>query len=219
MSPPGYLERVRAICDKYDLLFIADEVVTGFGRTGAWFGVNHSGVTPDIMTFAKGLSSGYLPLGAAIIHRRISEQMLAAPDDFVFTHGYTYSGHPTCCAVGLKNLEIIEREGLVEKSRLDGAYLFERLQRLTELDIVGEVRGLGLLAAVDLTSDKATRERFSPQHEVGKRIGEKLFELGAITRVGHDIITMRPPLIISRGEIDELVDAIEQAIRSVQAQL
>jgi adenosylmethionine-8-amino-7-oxononanoate aminotransferase len=219
LSPPGYLRRVREICDRYEVLFIADEVVTGFGRTGRWFGVDHEAVVPDMMSFAKGLSSGYLPLGAVVVHARVSEQLLAAADDFVFTHGYTYSGHPTCCAAALANIGIIERDGLVEKSRQDGAYLLEQLQRLTRLDIVGEVRGLGLLAAVDLTRDKASRAPFNPSQQVGKRIGDRMFSRGVIARTGHDTITLRPPLSISREDIDEVVAVIERSIEDVQHQL
>jgi adenosylmethionine-8-amino-7-oxononanoate aminotransferase len=218
LSPPGYLEQVREVTRRHDVLFIADEVVTGFGRTGAWFGVDHAGVVPDLMSFAKGLSSGYLPLGATMVHQRLFDQLAAAPEP-VFNHGYTYSGHPTCCAAGLRNIEIIEREGLVAKSREDGQYLLERLRSLLALDSVGDVRGLGLLAAVDLTADRATRRRFPPELQVGKRVGAKMFARSVLARTGHDIITLRPPLIITRAEIDEVVDVIAQSLRELESEL
>jgi putrescine aminotransferase len=217
LSPPGYLEKIRNICDQYDVLFVADEVVTGFGRTGAWFGVNHENVVPDIMTFAKGLSSGYLPLGATVIQERIWEGLRDAPDNFIFTHGYTYSGHATCCAVGLRNIQIIEREGLVEKAKRDGEYLLSKLSPLADLPIVGEVRGLGLLAAVDLTANRATHEKFDPAMGVGKKVSDRMLELGVITRAGLDIVQFRPPLTITRPELDEIVDVTEVAIREVAA--
>jgi adenosylmethionine-8-amino-7-oxononanoate aminotransferase len=218
-APPGYLQRVRAICDRYDVLLIADEVVTAFGRTGEWFGVNHEGVVPDIMTLAKGISSGYLPLGATLFQERIYQQMLSTPHELVFAHAYTYSGHATCCAAGLKNLEIIERDGLVDKAREDGAYLLEQLRSLADLEIVGEVRGVGMMAAVDLVKDRATREKWDAGSDFSKRLFERLFELGVIVRVNNDTVGLRPPLTITRAEMDEVVDAVRRALMAAQAEV
>jgi putrescine aminotransferase len=144
---------------------------------------------------------------------------MRAAGDLVFTHGFTYTGHPTCCAAGLENIAIIEREGLVEKSRRDGAYLLDRLRQLESIDLVGEVRGLGLMAAVDLVKDRARREKFGSESGLGKRIFERIFELGVIVRVNNDTVGLRPPLTITHAEIDEVVDTIGRALRAAQDEL
>ena len=149
-----YFPRVRAICDKYDVLFICDEVVCGFGRTGKWFGIQHWNVAPDIMTIAKGVTSGYLPLGGAIISHRIIETIERELGEQMMTHGFTYSGHATCCAAANANLAIIERENLPKLAAETGAYMLEQLQELLRYPVVAEVRGLGLAVAVDLCRDR-----------------------------------------------------------------
>lgn len=221
MVPPvEYLPLVREICDRYEVLLIADEVVTGFGRTGKMFAVEHWNVVPDIITLAKGITSGYLPLGAVVIQEKVYQAMLEYPEELVLRHGFTFNSHPACCAAALKNIEIIEREGLVERSRMQGAYLLQGLKRLQERwEIVGDVRGLGLLAAVELVRDRATREPFPPQARVGAQIFQRAFERGVILRIGTDAIHFRPPLVISREEIDLLVDTLDQVIGGIQRDL
>src|SRR5581483_3830425 len=156
VPPPEYWQAVTKLCREHGILLIADEVVTAFGRLGEWFASPYWWMTPDLIATAKGLTSGYLPLGAVLATREVGETLRTAESGFM--HGYTYCGHPVACAVALKNLEIIEREGLAENARRVGAYLRERLESLLELPVVGDVRGAGLLASVELVADKETRE-------------------------------------------------------------
>src|SRR5205823_11339175 len=157
VPPDSYFPKLREICDRYDVLLIADEVITGFGRTGRWFALGHWGVEPDLVSFAKGVTSGYLPLGGVIVSKRVHDALLAAPMDRRFMHAATYSGHPVCCAVGLRNVEIIENEGLVERAAVMGKRLLAALEGLRDLPVVGEVRGLGLMAGIELVTDRATK--------------------------------------------------------------
>src|SRR3954451_9738620 len=150
-----YWPLVRDICTRHDVLLIDDEIITGFCRTGRWFGLTHWNVTPDILSFAKGVTSGYLPFGGIMVTRAIKEVMDAVSPDDRWMHAYTYSGHPTCCAVALKNIEILEREGLIDRAAGSGARMLERLRTLESLDGVGNVRGLGMMAAVEVVADKA----------------------------------------------------------------
>src|SRR5215472_7371391 len=162
-----YFKRIREICDKYDVLFIADEVITGFGRTGRWFGLEHYGVQPDILSFAKGITSGYIPLGGIGFTERIYKVIADAPPDRRWMHAYTYSGHPTACAVALANLEIIEREGLIPEVERKGKKLLAGLKELASLNHVGDVRGLGLRAGIEIVEDKAAKKPFPPAMKVG----------------------------------------------------
>ena len=219
VPPPGYLRAVRDICDRYDVLMIADEVITGFGRTGRWFGVEHDGVVPDMLTFAKGVTSGYIPLGGVIIRQRIWDAMHAVPDDHAFMHGFTYSGHPVSCAVALANIDIIEREGLVDQAAERGKYLKSRLETLRNLDHVGYVRGLGLMTCVEVVADKVTRERF-PSVGLARTaaVARSAREFGLVTRpLLDDILLLAPPLVITEQEIDEAVDAMGESIKRLQA--
>ena len=152
---------LRELCDQHDILLIADEIITGFGRTGRWFAMEHYGVQPDIMSFAKGVTSGYIQLGGIIVSQRIQDILAAQPLDVRWMHAYTYSAHPTACAVGLANLDIIEREGLVDHSARMGEYLLQKLETLRDLPHVGDIRGLGLLARVELVKDPRTKESFA----------------------------------------------------------
>src|SRR5437016_10746466 len=157
VPPDSYFPKLREICDRYDVLLIADEVITGFGRTGRWFALGHWGVEPDIVSFAKGVTSGYLPLGGNILSKRVHDAILSAPMDKRYMHAATYSGHPACCAVGLRNVQILEDENLVERAAEQGKRLMAGLEELYNLPNVGEVRGLGLMAGVELVADKSSR--------------------------------------------------------------
>jgi adenosylmethionine-8-amino-7-oxononanoate aminotransferase len=212
VPPDDYFPRVRRICDQYAVLFIADEVVTGFGRTGKWFGLHHWNVQPDIMSFAKGITSGYLPLGGIQISDEIRDTLMSAPPESRWMHAYTYSAHPTCCAVALKNLEIIERENLVERAAKVGEYFLKRLERLYQLLSVGEVRGLGLMAAVEFVSDRQTKL----PAKMGSRVRRAAQERGLFTRVRGDILLLAPPLIITEAQIDRIVDVLYDAIEAVE---
>lgn len=215
VPPDDYFPRVREVCTRYEVLLIADEVITGFGRTGAWFGLSHWGVEPDILSFAKGVTSGYLPLGGIMVSKRIREALLTVPPSQRWMHAYTYSGHPTCCAVGLKNLEILEREGLVEQAARKGRYLRDRLETLCELEGVGEVRGLGMMAAVELAEDREARRPFDPDRRIGERVKREAATRGVFTRFIRDVILLAPPFVITEAEIDRLVKILREAIRAV----
>jgi putrescine---pyruvate transaminase len=208
---PAYWPRVREICDRHDALLIADEVITGFGRTGRWFGMEHWGVEPDLMSVAKGITSGYLPLGAMVASRAVFETLNNAPYAQRWMHAYTYSGHPTCCAVALANLDIIEREGLVERAARLGERLLGGLRSLSGLETVGDVRGLGLMAAVELVEDKGTREPLAAATQVRLTA----LDHGLIIRQKGSILMMAPPLVISEEQLDQMVGILGDAIAAV----
>jgi adenosylmethionine-8-amino-7-oxononanoate aminotransferase len=215
VPPDDYFPRVREICTKYDVLFISDEVITGFGRTGKWFALSHWNVEPDIMSFAKGVTSGYLPLGGIMISDKIREVMNNVPPDKRWMHAYTYSGHPTCCAVAVKNLEIIEKEGLVARAAQAGKRLLDGLKTLYDLKAVGEVRGLGLMAAVELVADRAAKKPFEASEKVGERVRKEMFNRGLYTRVRDDVICLAPPLVTTDTQIDRIVQIIREAVEAV----
>ncbi len=215
VPPDDYFPRVREICTKHDVLFIADEVITGFGRTGRMFALDRWKVQPDILAFAKGITSGYLPLGGIMISQPIHEAMLSAPYGDRWMHAYTYSGHPTCCAVALRNLEIIEKEGLVERAGKMGSRLLVGLRSLLDLKAVGEVRGLGLMGAVELVADRATKAGFDPAKKIIGRVKSEMESRGLFTRVVRDIILLAPPLVITEAQVDHIVDIVGGAIRAV----
>jgi len=213
IPPKGYWRRVEAICRKYGILLVVDEVITGFGRLGAWFGFQHFGVKPDLVPMAKGLSSGYLPISAVGVSSDIVDVLREKGGDFV--HGYTYSGHPVAAAVALKNLEIIEREGLVARVRDDiGPYFAEALKRLDGEPLVGEARSLGLIGAVEIVSKPGTNERFTGKEgKAGPVVRDVCIKNGLMVRGIRDSIVMCPPLIITRAEIDSMVDIIARSLR------
>ena len=219
--PPQYFPRIREICDQYDVLFIADEVITGFGRTGKLFALDHWGVEPDIMTFAKGITSGYLPLGGMMVSDRVQRAILDVPIANRWMHAYTYSGHPTCCAVGLVNLDIIIGERLPERAATMGRRLLEGLRRIADHPNVGEVRGLGMLAAVELVADKASKAPFDASVKMGERVIQDLRNRGVFTRARGDVICLAPPLVTTEEQLDRLTgavgDAVEAATASVRA--
>lgn len=219
VPPRTYFPRIREICDKYEVLLIADEVITGFGRTGKWFALEHWGIQPDIMSFAKGVTSAALPLGGIIVSDDIRDTINSVPSESKYMHAATYSGHPTCCAVGLRNLQILEEERLVERAARMGERLLSGLQQLWEIPIVGDVRGLGLMAAVELVADREKREFFDPALKVGDRVFAELKRRGVYTRVRGDAICFAPPLVITEDQVDRLVEATRDAIRAVAASL
>lgn len=215
VPPEGYLRRMWEICRQHDILFVADEVVTAFGRLGHWFASKDEfGIVPDIITCAKGLTSGYIPLGAVIFSDRVWQAM-AADGNRWFTSGLTYSGHPVACAAGLKNIEIIEREGLLDRAKVVGAYFQDRLRGLSDLPLVGDVRGRGLMACVENVSDKATKALLPDEANESKRISDLAEEMGLLVRpIGH-LNVMSPPLVITEAQVDFVVETLEKAIRKV----
>ena len=191
---PDYWPTVRSICDRYGVLIIADEVVTGFGRTGKMFASDHWGLVPDILVGAKGLSSGYQPIGAAIASKHVADTFIGG-DREMFRHIFTFGGHPAACAAALANLDILEREGLVENAATMGSYLFDQLQTLYEHPIVGDVRGgLGLLCGIELVKDRDTRERFPAYAGLGRKVTAAFLRHGLLARQRGDIIFLIPPL-------------------------
>jgi putrescine---pyruvate transaminase len=214
--PPGdYFARIREICDQYEVLLIADDVITGFGRTGRWFGLEHYGIEPDIMQFAKGITSGYVPLGGIGVSDTIREVINGVPAGKRWMHAFTYSGHPTCCAVALRNLDILESEHLVERAAVAGARLLEKLRGLESLDGVGNVRGLGMMAAVEVVADKATRQLFPATAGLTQKLTDALLDRGLYTRVALDCICLAPPLMTSDAIIDRIVDTVRETIPAV----
>jgi adenosylmethionine-8-amino-7-oxononanoate aminotransferase len=221
-----YFRLVREVCTKREVLFIADEVITGFCRTGRWFALSHWNVKPDIMSFAKGVTSGYLPLGGIMVSREIKEAMDTVKPEDRWMHAYTYSGHPTCCAVALKNLEIMERERLYDNAARMGTRLHTGLQStLKDHPNAGDIRGgKGLLAAVEIVQDKATKANFPADTKVGPRIQQEMTKRGVITRVrptsgahpaNGDTIFFAPPLVITEAEVDRLVSVTRDAMKAV----
>jgi putrescine---pyruvate transaminase len=212
IPPQTYWPRVEAICRKYGILLICDEVICGFGRLGQWFGFQHFGIQPDLVTMAKGLSSGYLPISAVGVADHIVEALRAGADDFV--HGYTYSGHPTCAAVALKNIEIIEREDLVARTRADsGPYLARGLAELASHPMVGETRSLGLIGALEIVARKGTNRRFGgAPGKAGPIVRDLCIQNGLMVRAVRDTVVMSPPLVISHAEIDQLLGIIRKSL-------
>ncbi|HEX9017379.1 MAG TPA: aspartate aminotransferase family protein [Chloroflexota bacterium] len=213
VPPPGYFQRIREICDKYDVLLIADEVITGFGRTGKMFAQETFGFQADLMSFAKGVTSAYQPLGGVMLNERVHQVFRELPAGVTFSHAYTYAGHPVCCAVALKNLDIIEREGLAENAAAMGERLLGGLRELESLPMVAEVRGIGLMAAVELGADKKGNP-LPPEMGAGEKMRRHLLEHGVLTRVRGDTLMMAPPLIVTADQVDFLVNAVGEAVKA-----
>jgi putrescine aminotransferase len=202
IPPESYWPAIERICRAHDVLLIADEVICGFGRTGSWFGWQTYGFAPDIVTMAKGLSSGYQPIAAVALGQRVGDVVFAGKDEF--THGFTYSGHPVACAVALANIEVMEREGLATRAAGSlGAHFAAALGRLAEHPLVGEVRTKGLLGAVELVADKASRQRFQPVGRAGALTRDACVRHGLVMRAVRDVMIIAPPLVINEAEIDE----------------
>lgn len=219
VPPAEWLPRLRAICSKYGILMVCDEVIMGFGRTGSMFACAGMGVTPDILILAKGLTSGYLPLGAMMFQEEMFQALLKSGDG-AFYHGYTYSGHPAACAAALANLAIIEGEELVERARVMGGYLLAGLETLHDIPIVGAVRGQGLIAAVELVRDRESKEQFPADLEVGRRVWTEALADGLITRVcAVHSIALCPPLVVTEEQIDEMIGLLRGALEKVAAEI
>jgi adenosylmethionine-8-amino-7-oxononanoate aminotransferase len=214
---PGYWPRLREICTRFDVLLIADEVITGFGRTGRWFALEHWGVEPDIVTFAKAVTSAYVPLSGFVVSQRVHRAILDAPADTKFMLGCTNSAHPTACAVAVRNLRIIDEEGLVERAATMGKRLNEGLAQLIEMPNVGDVRGLGLMAAVEVVADKASRRPYESALGIGGKLAKAMRERGVVTRAKGESILLAPPLVVSDHEIDTIVNVTAEAIDAVTA--
>ncbi len=210
----GYWKEIRRICDRYEVLLIADEVITAFGRVGHWFGSELYGLEPDMVNLAKGLSSGYAPIACTMLAERVAS--VVVDEGGYFNHGYTYSGHPVACAVALRNLRIIEDEGLVERVRDDiGPYFQSRVRELADHPLVGDVRGVGLMAGLELVADKANRRSFPEDLGVGLRVHHMGFENGLIVRAIRDVIVLAPPLVISHAEVDTIIDRLAWCLDTV----
>jgi adenosylmethionine-8-amino-7-oxononanoate aminotransferase len=205
-----YWQMLREICDKHGVLLIADEVINGWGRTGKLFAIEHYGITPDIMTMAKGLSSGYAPIAAAIVRPSVFEGF-KEQDKTAFGHLITFGGHPVCAAAALKNIEIFQREGLVENSARMGEYLKERLEELRAHRSVGDVRGLGLFCAVEFVKNKVTKAPMPKDSPFTKRLSELLLERGFLSRV-WSYLSFAPPLVANRDEVDRMVAIADEAL-------
>ena len=215
IPPEGYLYRMWQVCQRHDILFIADEVVTAFGRVGHWFAsLSEFGVQPDMITTAKGLTSGYVPLGALIFSDRIWAAMAEGGQRW-FTSGLTYSGHPVSCAAALKNIEIIEREGLLDHASKIGSYFEARMKPLEALPLVGNVRGRKLMLCVENVADKATKALLPDEANESKRISDVAEAMGLLVRpIGH-LNVMSPPLILTEGQVDFIAETLEKAITRV----
>jgi adenosylmethionine-8-amino-7-oxononanoate aminotransferase len=217
---PGdeYWPMVREICTKYGVLLIADEVVNGFGRTGRMFGSEHWDLEPDLMAVAKGIVSSYVPLGAAIATEEVAGAFVGEGREL--RHVFTFTGHPVASAAGLKNIEIIETEGLVENAAVVGAYFKEQLEGLMiDHPIVGDVRGIGMIVAAELVSDRETKASFSPDLKIADRLNESFRNSGLLYRMSGDVIGMNPPLCITRDEVDEIVHAVDLALWKLEGEL
>jgi adenosylmethionine-8-amino-7-oxononanoate aminotransferase len=219
VPPASYFPKLREICNRYDVLLIADEVITGFGRTGKWFALGHWGVEPDLVSFAKGVTSGYLPLGGVIASKKVHDAILNAPPDRKFMHAATYSGHPVCCAVGVANVGIIEADGLVERAARVGKRLLEGLRDLENHPNVGEVRGLGMMCGVELVTDKASK---APAIGLGPKVAREAMARGVLLRIRAgsadpavgDTICLAPPLMTPEATIDRIVSVVGDALRA-----
>ena len=219
VPPENYWPMVREICDRYGVILIFDEVITGFGRLGEWFGAEVVNTQPDIISFAKGITSGYFPLGGCIADRRIGDAFAGGPEK-TWSHMYTYSAHPGGVAAGLKNLEIIKRENLIQNARERGAQLTDRLADMKDRHkIIGDARGIGLVQGLELVADRKTKQSFSAEVGIGGRFTDALKRRGVWIRVGGYILPVSPPLSITAQELDDLCDVVEEALVEVSAGL
>ena len=215
---PNYGPRLREIWDKYGCLLIADEVITGFGRTGKMFACEHWGITPDMMTVAKGITSGYIPMGGTIVRKAIADSFVGSHKP-AFRHVITFGGHPVAAAASLKNLEIMEREKLADNSAKMGRYLLDGLEELKEKHaIIGDVRGLGLFCGLEVVKDRKTKEHFAPESDLGSRLTQAFSDQGILLR-GGDMMNIMPPLCVTSGEIDEILAALDKGFDQVSRDL
>ncbi len=218
IPPDSYWPEIARICRAYDILLVVDEVICGFGRTGNWFGSDTYGLEPDLMPIAKGLSSGYLPIGGVMVGPRVADRLIA--DGGEFFHGFTYSGHPAACAVALANIDIIRRERLVETVREDtGPYLARQWATLADHPLVGEARSLGFLAAVELVADKSQRRFFDDRGDVGTVCRDIAFSEGLVMRAVKDTMVIAPPLVTTRDQVDEILGVVRRCLDLTAARL
>jgi putrescine aminotransferase len=220
VPPPGYLRRLREICDRHELLLIADEVITGFGRTGAWFGCEHEGVSPDLITFAKGVGSGYVPLGGVVVSDELWEELRdPRGQPGTVMHGFTHSGHPVACAVGLANIVAIEREGLLVRVREMSEKLAALVAPLRDHPEVGEVRQAGLMVGVELVADRESRQRWPGEVERGRRAASEARGRGLLTRgLLDDILCLAPPFTITEEMMGRAVEILADSIEATSLQ-
>jgi len=211
VPPETYWPEIQRICDKYGVLLVSDEVICGFGRTGHWFGCDRFGFRPDLMTFAKGVTSGYVPLGGVMVGQRVAQVLIEQGGEF--NHGYTYSGHPVACAVALANIRLLQREHIVENVHDElGPYLAQQFATLVDHPLVGEVQTCGLMGAVQLVRDKSLGTTFAPELEVGMVCRGHCFGNGLIMRAVGDRMIIAPPLVITRAQIDEMMSLIRRCL-------
>ena len=211
IPPESYWPAIQAICDRYGILLVSDEVICGFGRTGRWFGCETMGTRPDLMTFAKGVTSGYIPLGGVMVGDRVARVLIDKGGDF--NHGYTYSGHPVACAVALANIRLIQREGLVDRVREEtGPYLAEQYATLRSHPLVGDAETCGLMGAILLVKDKERGTPFASELEVGMVCRGHCFANGLIMRAVGDRMIVAPPLVVTRDQIDEMMALIRSCL-------
>jgi L-2,4-diaminobutyrate transaminase len=223
VPPAGYFDKIQQVLRRYDVLLIADEVITGFGRLGAWFGSEVFGIEPDLITVAKGMTSGYVPLSACIVSDKVWRVLVdASSESGVFGHGYTYSSHPLAAAVAMTNLDLIEEEGLVAQAASRGAFMHAHFQEaFADHPLVGEIRGHALIGALEFVADRSPATKFDPQGKVSARITHRCLELGVITRAlpASDSISFAPPFVISEDELEEMVGTVRRAVDEVAAEL
>lgn len=218
VPPPGYLQRLREICNRHELLLIVDEVITGFGRTGTWFACEHEAVAPDLITFAKGVTSGYVPLGGVVVSDQIWEELRdPAGRPGVLMHGFTHSGHPVACAVALANLDAIEREDLLAAVRERTEILAEQVAPLREHPHVGEVRQVGLMVGIELVADSGSRQRWPVEAQRGQRVAAEARRRGLLTRcLLDDILCLAPPFTISEELMGRSVEILGASIEATE---
>lgn len=215
-APPGYLKRVRELCDRYGVLMIADEVATGFGRTGRMFACEHEGVLPDIMALSKGITGGYLPLGATLATEEVFSAFLGEYREAkTFFHGHSYTGNQLACAVALANLDVFEEERVLEHVQVVSSFVRQALEGFSHLEHVGDIRQRGLMVGIELVRDKASREPYSWEEAVGVRVCRKATEMGMITRPLGNVVVFMPPLASAKSDLEAMIEILWRAIASV----
>lgn len=218
IPPDSYWPEIQRICDQYGILLVADEVITGFGRLGEWFGSQYYDIEPDLVIFAKAVNGGYLPLGGVLVGDRVGDALVAGGGEFF--HGFTQSGNPVACAVAIAALQVMQAEGIVERVRERIApYFAARWQTLAAHPLVGEARSVGLLGALELVADQASRRRFPAELRIGETCRDTSIELGLVMRHVRDSLIVAPPLVITEAQVDELVDKARRTLDSVGSQL
>ncbi len=216
MQPPGYLKKVRELCTKYNILMIADEVAVGFGKTGKMFACEHESVCPDIMVLGKGITGGYMPLAATLTTEKIYNAFLGEYHEFkTFYHGHTYTGNPLACAVGIANLEVFEKEKVLEKLKPKITYLSGLLKEFQTLDHVGDIRQCGFMVGIELVKDKETKQPYKVEQRIGYKVILEARKHGVIIRPLGDVIVLMPPLSITEDQLTKLCEAVYCSIKKV----